>query len=124
MEEANKNNYPPTVKNRYLWHYKKFLKLEIPNFLQIMTLIGFFSVFNKNRILIFLIPFLIFYLLFTYHIYKFGEYINDQIKDPYSDMKAYDMDPDKYPWERYIIITDIILFCVMQTITIFFRFYS
>ncbi len=111
------------TKNRYLWHYKKFLKLEIPNFLQIVTLVSLLSIFLKNDYLVFIIPFLVSYLLFLYHINKFGEYINNQIKDSASDLKCYNLDLDKYSYEKYIIITDVLFFIVILFISIVLRFH-
>ena len=111
------------IKNRYLWHYVKFLKLEIPNFLQIVTLVGFLSVFLKNEKVFFLIPLFVSLLLFLYHINKFGEYINTQIKDSMSDLKAYNLNPAKYNFEKYIIITDVLFFIVIQLLAIALRPY-
>lgn len=116
-------NQEPVIKNRYLWHYKKFLKLEIPNFLQIITLVSFLSVFLKSEKLIFLIPFLVSYLLFLYHVNKFREYINTQIKDPVSDLKVYDLNLDKYNYEKYIILTDVLFFILIQCLAIALRSY-
>lgn len=113
----------PIIKNRYFWHYKKFLKLEIPNFLQIITSVGFFSIFLKNEKLFLLVPSLVSFLLFIYHVNKFGEYINVQIKDPASDLKAYNLDPDKYNYEKYIIITDILFFILIQVLATALRIY-
>jgi len=110
-----------TIKDRYIWHYKKFLKLEIPNFLQIITLVSFLSIFLKNEVLFYFVPILVSYLLFLYHVNKFGEYINTQIKDPVSDLKAYNLDPDKYNYEKYIIVTDILFFILILSLAIALR---
>lgn len=111
------------IKNRYLWHYKKFLKLEIPNFIQIITLIGLLSVFLKSEKIVFFVSLLVSCLLFVYHINKFGEYIKTQIKDQVSDLKVYNLDLGKYNYEKYIIITDILFFIVIQSLSIAFRAY-
>lgn len=113
----------PTIKNRYLWHYIKFLKLEIPNFLQIITLVGFLSIFLENEVLFILTPPLVSYLLYIYLVNKFGEYINIQIKDPMSDLKIYDLDLDKYHYEKYIIITAVLFLIVIQSLTTALRSY-
>ncbi len=68
-------------------------------------------------------PISVSYLLFIYHVNKFGEYINTQIKDQISDLKIYNLDPAKYNYEKYIVITDILFFILLQILAIILRSY-
>lgn len=96
-------------KATYFSLYKKFLVLQIPNFIQIVSIFSLFGILINRPIFTAIISFLITVLFTAYLLESFHEFVYKQIIDPLSVINRHKLDDDvlmrkaKY----YLILTVI-----------------
>ncbi len=94
--------------NRYFNYYINFLILEIPNILQILTLVGFFSLLIKNDIMYFLLILFLSTLFSQYLNAKFFEYIKKDTTNYLSVFERNNFNIGEYKHFKYVFITTIL----------------
>ena len=103
--------------------YLKFLKLEIPNFIQIITLLSFFSYLSKNRALDLVIDALVLVFMNAYFFEKFFEFEKSQIFDIHSERnrKGFEKSIWTKKYKKYILITFSIFYALVVIISFTIR---
>ena len=99
--------------------YFKFLRLEIPNFIQIIGLLAFFSYLSKNIILNVLVTAIVSFLLNGYFLEKFFEFIEEQIITPNSELNRRKLDDAIWmkKYTQWIWITSLVFLALIEVIS-------
>lgn len=106
--------------NKYQKLYLRFIKLEIPNFIQIITLVSFFSYLSKNIYVIIIVASFVLILLNLYLIEAFVKYTHDEVKDPYSLLRVENIESQIFMEKSiaYAIFTGIVFATLVYVIGI------
>lgn len=99
---------------RHFWYY--FLKLEIPNFIQIVTVVTIFGAFLDNLTLRILIDTAVSLILFDYLTTAFFSFIKKEISDPLSEFNRRELDTKilANKLNRYVFITILIFMLIIS----------
>jgi hypothetical protein len=74
--------------NKYQKLYLRFLKLEIPNFIQIVTVTSFFSYLSKNIYFAVVVSTFVLFLLNLYLVEAFVKYVYDEVGNLYPPLSV------------------------------------
>lgn len=99
--------------------YQRFISSEIPNIIQIITLLGFLSFLLKVPYLRLLLPLLVVGLTASYLVSKGNLYLINQITSEFSELNLKKLDYELFlkKWKKYSVVSAFIFGFIVSLLT-------